>query len=126
MKIEDRKYRITSQSSIVNPLSSVFSVPSCLCGIQIFLLCRSDAAAQLYGQTQLLQNDLQTSDHGHRVCKIIITQVGNAKDLSLHFALAIGDNSAKVLLEFLNQGFGVDSRGRTEGCEGITRRAFSK
>src|SRR5208282_1869196 len=57
--------------------------------------------------TVSVQDDLETSDDAEQVGEIEITQMRDAKDLAFHRTLAVGDDGAETLTEFLDDDAGI-------------------
>ena len=63
------------------------------------ILCSLNARTQLHFHTQLPQDNLQTGDRGDGIKEIVIAEMSDAEDPSLHFALSVGDDRPELILE---------------------------
>src|ERR1019366_3236995 len=100
----------------------------CLCGlrfdgsVRVNLLNGGHAGSILDGMPVGFENDFQLGDHAKQVREIEIAQVGDAEDLALHGALAVGDNGSEAAAEFLDDNAGIHAGRRLHGGHRGARR----
>src|SRR5579862_7077353 len=93
---------------------------------QINGLRGANTAAEFDFVADFLQCDLQASEHGDEVEKIVIPEVSDAKHLALHRTLTIGKYGAKSGAHFLDYLGGLNSRRGVDGSHSVRGRTDRK
>ena len=70
------------------------------------------AEFEVVGWRDLQQYVLQRADDADGIEVVVVAEMGDAEELALHLALAVGDDHGKALAEFLHDGAGIDAGGR--------------
>src|ERR1035437_6712544 len=100
----------------------------CLCGlrfdgsVRVNLFDGGDAGSILHGMPVGVENDFQLGDDAKQIREIEITQVGDAEDLALHGALAVGDDRSEPVAEFLDDDAGIHAGRRLHRSHRGARR----
>src|ERR1035438_2463831 len=72
-----------------------------LLGLLVDFLDRRHARTIFHRQTVGFEDDFELRDNGEQVREIEVAQMRNAEDLALHRSLAVGDDGAEAIAEFL-------------------------
>src|SRR5271157_3834808 len=91
-------------------------------GVRVNLFNGGDAGSILHGMPVGGENDFQAGDDAKQIREIEIAQVGDAEDLALHGALAVGDDGPEAGAEFLDDDAGIHAGRRLyRGYRGARR-----
>src|SRR5215469_1353615 len=63
----------------------------------------------------------QRGECADRIEIVVIAEMRHAEELAFHLSLPVGDDGVERVVEFFNDGAGIDSRGRTDRGHGGSR-----
>src|SRR6185437_1133655 len=94
--------------------------------VRVNVLHGGDTFAKRNRQALRRENDLKLRDHREQIREIEITEVRDAENLTFHRSLAVGNDRAEAVAEFLHDDAGIEALRRADSRDGRGWRVFGE